>query len=36
VGDGKVVHAPTEGEDVRIVPIQNSGSDIFGAKRIVG
>jgi cell wall-associated NlpC family hydrolase len=36
VGNGEVVHAPTEGEDVRIVPIGNSGSDIFGAKRIVG
>jgi cell wall-associated NlpC family hydrolase len=36
VGNHEVVHAPTEGEDVRIVPIQNSGSDIFGAKRIVG
>jgi cell wall-associated NlpC family hydrolase len=36
VGDGKVVHAPTEGEVVKIVPIGNSGSDIFGAKRIVG
>ena len=36
VGGGKVVHAPTEGEVVKIVPIGNSGSDIFGAKRIVG
>jgi len=36
VGAGKVVHAPTEGEVVKIVPIGNSGSDIFGAKRIVG
>jgi cell wall-associated NlpC family hydrolase len=36
VGDGKVVHAPTEGEVVKVVPIGNSGSDIFGAKRIVG
>jgi cell wall-associated NlpC family hydrolase len=36
VGNNEVVHAPTEGEDVRIVPISQSGSDIFGAKRIVG
>ena len=36
VGNGEVVHAPTEGEVVKIVPIGNSGSDIFGAKRIVG
>ncbi|AHH95348.1 NlpC/P60 family protein [Kutzneria viridogrisea] len=36
VGSGKVVHAPTEGETVKIVPIGQSGSDIFGAKRIVG
>ncbi|EWM12736.1 MULTISPECIES: NlpC/P60 family protein [unclassified Kutzneria] len=36
VGAGKVVHAPTEGEVVKIVPIGNSGSDIFGAKRMVG
>ena len=36
VGNDEVVHAPTEGEDVRIVPISQSGSDIFGAKRIVG
>jgi peptidoglycan DL-endopeptidase CwlO len=36
VGGGEVVHAPTEGEVVKIVPISHSGSDIFGAKRIVG
>ena len=36
VGGGEVVHAPTEGEVVKIVPLSQSGSDIFGAKRIVG
>lgn len=36
IGGGKVVHASTEGEPVKVVPIGNSGSDVFGAKRMVG
>jgi peptidoglycan DL-endopeptidase CwlO len=38
VGDGKVVHAPTEGETVRVVPLADAtgANDFFGAKRIVG
>jgi len=36
IGDGKVVHASTEGQPVKVVPLSRSGSDVFGAKRIVG
>ncbi|AHI01963.1 NlpC/P60 family protein [Kutzneria viridogrisea] len=35
IGDGKVVHAPDVGEVVKVVPIERSGNDYFGAKRIV-
>jgi cell wall-associated NlpC family hydrolase len=36
VGNGKVVHAPTAGEPVKVVPAPNgAGSNYYGAKRIV-
>jgi cell wall-associated NlpC family hydrolase len=36
VGNGKVVHAPTAGEPVKVVPAPNgAGSDYYGAKRII-
>ena len=33
IGDGLAVSAPTEGEDVKVVPV---GSDFTGATRLVG
>jgi cell wall-associated NlpC family hydrolase len=35
IGDGKVVHAATSGQPVKISPVEGAGSDYFGAKRIV-
>ncbi len=36
VGDGMVVHAPTTGQNVKVVPLAQASSNYFGAKRIVG
>jgi len=36
IGDGKIVHASTSGQPVKVVPVSGGGSDYFGAKRIVG
>jgi len=36
VGNGMVVHAPTEGENVKVVPLSQAGGGYFGAKRVVG
>lgn len=36
VGNGDIVHAPTTGIPVQVVPISGGGSDYYGAKRIVG
>jgi peptidoglycan DL-endopeptidase CwlO len=36
VGNGMVVHAPTEGQNVKVVPVSHAGSGYFGAKRMVG
>lgn len=35
VGNGKIVHAATEGEPVKVVDVENAGSDYFGAKRLL-
>ena len=35
IGDGKVVHAATSGQPVKISPVEGAGSDYFGAKRLV-
>lgn len=36
VGGGQIVHAPTEGVPVQVVPVAKGGSDYFGAKRAFG
>jgi cell wall-associated NlpC family hydrolase len=36
IGDGMMVSAPTEGENVKVVPAQAFGSDFVGATRLVG
>jgi cell wall-associated NlpC family hydrolase len=35
IGDGKVVHAATSGQPVKISPVSGAGSDFYGAKRLV-
>ena len=35
IGDGKVVHAATSGQPVKISPVSGAGSDFYGAKRMV-
>jgi cell wall-associated NlpC family hydrolase len=36
IGDGKIVHASTSGQPVKVAPVSGAGSDYFGSKRIVG
>jgi peptidoglycan DL-endopeptidase CwlO len=36
IGDGMMVSAPTEGEDVMVVPLSNFENDYAGATRLVG
>jgi len=36
IGNGKIVHASTSGQPVKVVPVTSGGSDYYGAKRIVG
>jgi cell wall-associated NlpC family hydrolase len=36
IGDGRIVHASTSGQPVKVAPISGGGKDFFGAKRIVG
>jgi cell wall-associated NlpC family hydrolase len=33
IGNGMMVHAPTEGDVVRIAPVAEFGSDYMGARR---
>ena len=35
VGGGKIVHAPTQGETVKVVSVEDGGSDYFAAKRVI-
>jgi cell wall-associated NlpC family hydrolase len=36
IGDGRIVHASTSGQPVKVAPISGGGKDFFGAKRVVG